>query len=247
MLLGGDPCEEHSLSNFYCLGGASAEKQAASQQKNNDYTNRGGQGENGQPLQTTPQEQQQQQQQQESVRAAAAAAAVMAGKDSPPTSLVVGQREKRFPAVGTNRYMAPEVEFDSRFGVQVRTHARTHAPVSSFSCVPRQSIDQKGPLCRSIHRGPTNERTNERTNFPPTHVLPSFHPRPQADIFSLGVVLHVLLTGAYPKTGLNEPARIDAGIPDVNGLRALLEGMLHGDPYQRPHSFEVLDLSLIHI
>ena len=27
----------------------------------------------------------------------------------------------------------------------------------------------------------------------------------------------------------------------MNGLRALLEGMLHGDPYQRPHSFEVLD------
>lgn len=165
MLLGGDPCEEHSLSNFYCLGGASAEKQA-SQQRNNDNTNRGGQGENGQPLQTTPQEQQQQ----ESVRAAAAAAAVMAGKDSPPTSLVVGQREKRFPAVGTNRYMAPEVEFDSRFGVQVRTHAR--ACVVFFLCAA--TVDRsKGPIVSIDPPGP-NERTNERTSRPLMYFLPSF-------------------------------------------------------------------------
>jgi serine/threonine protein kinase len=127
----------------------------------------------------------------------------MVGKDSPPTS-PGGQREKRFPAVGTNRYMAPEVEFDSRFGVQV-----------CVLCLV--------PIDQSFH--PTDHSQ-----------LPQ-----QADIFSLGVVLHVLLTGTFPKTGLNQPARIDPGIPDVDGLRGLLEGMLHGDPYQRPHSFEVLD------
>ena len=39
----------------------------------------------------------------------------------------------------------------------------------------------------------------------------------QADIFSLGVVLHVLLTGRFPQTGLNQPARIHPSIPDVDG------------------------------
>lgn len=92
----------------------------------------------------------------------------------------------RFAAAGTCHYMAPEVEFDSRFGVQ-------------------------------------------------------------ADIFSLGVVLHVLLTGGrFPQTALGEPAvlRDDAEgkgtIPEVDGLRSLVQAMLHGDPYRRPHAFHIL-------
>ena len=81
----------------------------------------------------------------------------------------INQNHKRFPAAGTCRYMAPEVEFDSRYG------------------------------CK-------------------------------ADVFSLAVVLHVMLTGRFPKTALNEPAEIHSTIPD--GLRELMLVMLHGDPYQ---------------
>ena len=76
----------------------------------------------------------------------------------------------------------------------------------------------------------------------------------QADVFSLGVVLHVLLTGGrFPKTALGQPAVLVDGkdegegeregggmIPEEEGLRGLVEGMLHGDPYQRPHSFQIL-------
>jgi len=103
------------------------------------------------------------------------------------------QRHPRFAAAGTCKYMAPEVECDSRFGVQ-------------------------------------------------------------ADIFSLGVVLHVLLTGGrFPKTAFGQPAVLMDGkeggegggkgegmIPEEEGFRALVESMLHGDPYRRPHTFQIL-------
>ena len=54
----------------------------------------------------------------------------------------------------------------------------------------------------------------------------------KADVYSLGVVLHVMLTAKFPKTALNQPASIDEDIPASNGLRELLLAMLHGDPYQ---------------
>ena len=122
MLLGGDPCDEHSGSgSYYCLGGGGG---ASGGNNNNNEMDDGvammggneaaaaaaaggrrwgqqGQGDGGGGNGQTEQLRQS-----------------LVGKDSPPTS-TGGQRERRFPAVGTMAYMAPEVEHDSRFGVQV--------------------------------------------------------------------------------------------------------------------------------
>ena len=119
MLLGGDPCNEHSGSgSYYCLGGGGG---ASGGNNNNNEMDDGvammggneaaaaggrrwgqqGQGDGGGGNGQTEQLRQS-----------------LVGKDSPPTS-PGGQRERRFPAVGTMAYMAPEVEHDSRFGVQV--------------------------------------------------------------------------------------------------------------------------------
>lgn len=66
----------------------------------------------------------------------------------------------------------------------------------------------------------------------------------KADVFSLGVVLHVMLTGRFPITALNEPAQIHESIPGGEGgkeeledsggggLRELLLAMLHGNAYK---------------
>lgn len=104
MLLGGDPCDEHSVStgglSYQCLAGGGA----GGRPNNNSDTEQ-----EEAPLPCHHRQQQAQQQLQQS----------LIGEDSPPTS-PGGSRERRFPAVGTPRYLAPEVEFDSRFGVQVR-------------------------------------------------------------------------------------------------------------------------------
>lgn len=183
MLLGGDACDgrgfyaSNAASSYMCIdtGGVGHNTAAEGFSFHNENSDKGNEEDGQQPEQWEQQW----------------LPLPLTGKDSPPSS--PGRaRERRFPAVGTNKYMAPEVEFDSRFGVQV--------------CV--LLVAAQAPHFQSFF--PPNTPPN--TQNKPIHVQHT-----QADIFSLGVVLHVLLTGKFPRTGLNQPAAIDDGVPDVDG------------------------------